>query len=81
MKNKRENILISGDLIFQLSVGRTDLPLGDFHDLMNSINKKIINLNDDMKIYPGHGNISNIGFEKKNNPFILNHTDIRNQND
>ena len=79
--NKQENILISGDLIFQLSVGRTDLPLGDFEDLMKSINNKIINLNDNMKIYPGHGNNSNIGFEKKHNPFIQDNTDITNQND
>lgn len=68
-KNKR--ILISGDVIFFNSIGRTDLPKGNFKLLMNSI-KKILTLGDDITFIPGHGIISTIGYEKNNNIYLKN---------
>jgi hydroxyacylglutathione hydrolase len=64
-----EKILISGDVLFFNSVGRTDLPGGDTQTLMDSIQKKLFLLPDDVTVYPGHGPETTIGFEKKTNPF------------
>ena len=63
-------VLIGGDLIFLGSIGRTDLPRGDFRQLIESVRNKIWVLPDDTKIYPGHGPTTTIGFEKKVNPFV-----------
>lgn len=63
-------VLIGGDLIFMGSIGRTDLPRGDFRQLIESVRDKIWVLPDDTKIYPGHGPTTTIGFEKKVNPFV-----------
>ena len=68
--NQDENILLSADVLFHLSIGRTDLPLGDHATLLRSIKDKLLILNDEMIVYPGHGKETSIGFEKKNNPFI-----------
>ncbi len=65
-----DNILITGDTLFQGSIGRTDLYGGDFDILMKSIMSKLMVLPDETKIYPGHGGDSTIGYEKKSNPFI-----------
>jgi len=68
--------LISGDVIFAGSIGRTDLPGGDYHVLANSIVDKLIPLGDDVVVYPGHGPVTTIGQECMTNPFIremLNH--------
>lgn len=62
--------LIGGDLIFMGSIGRTDLPRGDFRQLITSVREKIWALPDDTTIYPGHGPTTTIGFEKKVNPFV-----------
>ena len=68
--NKKNNIIISGDVIFKNSIGRTDLPGGDHNTLMNSIMKKIFPLPNETQIFCGHGPITNLGSEKKYNPFL-----------
>lgn len=64
------DILFTGDLIFRESVGRTDLPTGDFSQLEETIQKKIFTLDEEITIYPGHGPETTVGFEKRNNKFI-----------
>ena len=68
--NKKNNIIISGDVIFKNSIGRTDLPGGDHNTLMNSIMKKIFPLPHETQIFCGHGPITSLGSEKKYNPFL-----------
>jgi len=65
-----ENFLISGDVLFKESIGRTDLWGGDYDTLMNSINEKLLTLPDDVLVYPGHGEETTIGYEKSYNPFL-----------
>lgn len=62
--------LISGDTLFQESVGRTDLPTGSGAEIVRSINDKLMVLPEDTKVYPGHGDSTTIGHEKKYNPFV-----------
>ncbi len=69
--NTKNQVLISGDVLFNESIGRTDLPGGDYYTLMNSIQNKILALTDDTKVYSGHGPATNIGHERRHNPFIL----------
>ncbi len=64
-----EGIVFTGDTLFCQSIGRTDLPGGDSQKLFNSIRTKLFNLPDQTIIYPGHGESSTIGEEKKHNPF------------
>lgn len=64
-----DKILIGGDVLFYNSIGRTDLPGGNFDTLIDSIHKKLFTLPDDVTVYPGHGPETTIGFEKKTNPF------------
>ena len=64
---------ITGDVLFNESIGRTDLWGGNYDTLIESINTKLLTLPEETKIFPGHGESSTIGKEKKNNPF-LNHT-------
>lgn len=61
--------LIGGDVLFQNSIGRTDLPGGDFDTLITSIHEKFFTLPDDVTVYCGHGPTTTIGFEKRTNPF------------
>jgi hydroxyacylglutathione hydrolase len=68
--NKEQKFMIAGDVLFYGSIGRTDLPGGSFEVLMNSIKTKLFPLGDDFKVYSGHGPETNIGFERKNNPFL-----------
>ncbi|MBZ4190012.1 MBL fold metallo-hydrolase [Niabella beijingensis] len=68
--NKDSGIVISGDTLFSGSIGRTDLPGGNFDTLEQSIRTKLYTLPDTTKVYSGHGPGTSIGFEKKNNPFI-----------
>ena len=62
--------LIGGDVLFQRSIGRTDLPGGDFDTLIESIKTKLFTLPEDVKVYPGHGPSTTIGEEKRENPFL-----------
>ena len=65
-----EGVLIGGDVIFRGSLGRTDLPGGNTEQLMNSITEKIYDLPEDTIIYPGHGPKTDLGREKKENPYL-----------
>ena len=67
--NEKEKVCIGGDVLFQQSIGRTDLPGGDFDTLISSIKNKMFALPDDTVVYCGHGPSTNIGFEKQHNPF------------
>ncbi|GIO27515.1 MBL fold metallo-hydrolase [Ornithinibacillus bavariensis] len=67
---KEEKKLISGDVLFNQGIGRTDLPGGDFDVLKESILYKLYQLPDDITVYPGHGPSTTIGDEKSLNPFI-----------
>lgn len=62
--------VFTGDALFAGGVGRTDFPGGDHNLLIKSINEKLLTLPDDFTVYPGHGTISKIGVEKKENPFL-----------
>lgn len=64
-----EGVLFSGDQLFAGSIGRTDLPGGDTDQLMESMRSKIMPLDDDVRVLPGHGPETTIGFERLNNPF------------
>ncbi len=64
------DFVISGDVLFNGSVGRTDLPGGNFDELVNSIQTQLFTLPDETKVYSGHGPVTTIGFEKMNNPFV-----------
>ena len=68
--SKAHKFLIGGDVLFQGSIGRTDLPGGSFETLENSIKTKLYTLPEDVIVYPGHGDSTTIGDEKKSNPFI-----------
>jgi len=68
--SKKEKITLSADVLFHLSIGRTDLPMGDHETLLSSIREKLFTLEPEMVIYPGHGPKTTIGFEKANNPFL-----------
>jgi len=65
-----EGVLFSGDVLFQLSIGRFDLPGGDGPQLLRSIRDKLWPLPDDTLVLPGHGPATSIGQEKQHNPFI-----------
>ena len=65
-----ENTLFSGDSLFYHSVGRTDLPLGNHKDLINSVKEKFLSLPDDTRVLPGHDIETTIGDEKKYNEFL-----------
>jgi hydroxyacylglutathione hydrolase len=60
----------SGDTLFAQSIGRTDLPGGDYDTLIRGIKTKIIPLGDDVKVYPGHGPATTVATEKRYNPFL-----------
>jgi glyoxylase-like metal-dependent hydrolase (beta-lactamase superfamily II) len=68
--DKEAKFVIAGDVLFQGSVGRTDLPGGDFTILEESIKTKLYTLPEDTIVYPGHGDSTTIGDEIKDNPFV-----------
>lgn len=67
---EEDGILISGDTLFQESVGRTDLATGSMGALIHSIKERLLVLPDEVKVYPGHGETTDIGHERKYNPFL-----------
>ncbi len=69
--NKENKVVLSGDVLFRQSIGRTDLPKGDHETLLRSIREKLFVLPDDVKVFSGHGPSTTIGFEKQNNPFLI----------
>ena len=69
--NEEMGIVLTGDTLFRESIGRTDLPGGDYSWIMRSILDKLIVLGDEVKVYPGHGEESTIGHETLYNPFIV----------
>jgi len=68
--NKEQKFVIGGDVLFYGSIGRSDLPGGNHETLINSIKSKLLPLGDDFIVYSGHGPETNIGFERRNNPFL-----------
>lgn len=69
--NKENKLLISGDVLFNGSIGRSDLPMGNHETLINSIKNKLLVLPDETKVYSGHGLATTIGQEKISNPFLI----------
>ena len=69
-EKKATQFLISGDTLFSGSIGRTDLPGGEHQTLINSIKEKIFSLDDSTIVLPGHGPATNVGAERKTNPFL-----------
>jgi len=67
---EEDKFIIAGDVLFHGSIGRTDLPGGDYDTLINSIRTQLFVLPDEVKVYPGHMQATTIGFEKKFNPFL-----------
>ena len=65
-------VLFSGDTLFCGSVGRTDFPGGSMSEIVRSIKEKVMVLPDDTKVYPGHGEGTSVGYERENNPFLVN---------
>lgn len=68
--NAANRFCLMGDVLFQGSVGRTDLPRGSHETLIASIRNKLLPLGDDVAFLPGHGQASTIGEERRNNPFL-----------
>ena len=68
--SEKQGFVVSGDVLFQRSIGRTDLPGGDFETLIKSIKTQLLVLPDDTKVYSGHGLVTTIGEEKRGNPYL-----------
>lgn len=68
--NRSEGTIFVGDVLFQQSIGRTDLPGGDHHTLIEGIKSKILTLPEETVVAPGHGNLTTVGEEKRANPFL-----------
>ena len=66
----KQNFIISGDVLFNRSIGRTDLPGGDHETLLKNIREKLFVLPDETVVYSGHGPVTTIGEEKTENPFL-----------
>ena len=70
LHSQKNNLIIAGDVLFQRSIGRTDLPGGDHNTLINSITSKLFTLDNETKVFCGHGPSTTIGYEKEHNPFL-----------
>jgi len=68
--SENDKILIAGDVLFYGSIGRTDLPGGNYETLISNIKNKLFALPDDTKVFCGHGPETTLGFEKRSNPFL-----------
>jgi len=67
---REDKFVIAGDVLFRQSIGRTDLPGGNFDTLMKSIREKLLPLGDEVQVFSGHGESTTIGYERVNNPFL-----------
>ena len=65
-----DEVLISGDVLFKGSIGRTDLPTGSHQEMMETLRNKILPLHDDLRVLPGHGEETTIKYERKYNPYL-----------
>ncbi len=68
---EKQAFLIGGDVLFRESIGRTDLPGGNHETLLKSIREQLFVLPDEVTVYPGHGESTTIGYEMRNNPFLI----------
>lgn len=68
------NLVFAGDALFRGSIGRTDLPGGDYDTLMRSIFEKLVPLGDDVRVLSGHGDPTTIGHERRTNPYLLDYS-------
>lgn len=68
--NENQKFMISGDVLFEGSIGRTDLYKGNYEQLIDGIKTKLFILGNDTQVLSGHGNPTTIGFEKEHNPFL-----------
>lgn len=68
---EEEGVAFVGDVVFQGSIGRSDLPGGDFEQLMRSIREQVLTLPDETVLYPGHGPATTVAHERKSNPFLV----------
>lgn len=65
-----QNLLVAGDTLFAQSIGRADLPGGNFEQLMKSIHSRLLTLPDEIKVITGHGPSTTIGIERRSNPYL-----------
>lgn len=68
---RNHNVVVSGDTLFLESIGRTDMPTGNAHKLLESIRDSLLGIEDSVLVLPGHGDRTTIGYERKNNPFLI----------
>jgi len=69
--SEENRFIICGDVLFDGSIGRTDLPGGDYLQLIKSIKTRILSLGDEIKVYPGHGDTTTTGKERNSNPYLI----------
>jgi hydroxyacylglutathione hydrolase len=70
MFNINDELLISGDVLFAGSIGRTDLPSGSHEAMIKTLKTRVLPLSDDLRVLPGHGPETTIKYERKNNPYL-----------
>ena len=68
--DEKDQIVVVGDILFEGSVGRTDLPGGNHSQLISGIKEKLLSLDDQVVVYPGHGGHTTVGWEKRTNPYL-----------